>query len=89
MQMRWGSPWTIVILSPCVRDKIRETFYVKRKRMSLRQPRKKWVKIRSKTRNGKESYSRPEKKTKVWIEGMFCLVMGVVCVPFLHSGRNV
>ena len=21
MQMRWGSPWTIVILSPCVRDK--------------------------------------------------------------------
>ena len=40
-------------------------------------------------RNGKESYSRPEKKTKVWIEGMFCLVMGVVCVPFLHSGRNV
>ena len=21
MQRRWGSPWTIVILSPCVRDK--------------------------------------------------------------------
>ena len=45
--------------------------------------------IRFETRNGKESFSRPEKKIEVWIEKRVLVAMGVVWVPFLHSSRNV